>query len=247
MSKPRILIAHEEEAVRDAAMHAVQSAGYEGVAVADGDSALALLVSRPTPAALVVDVGLRGMAGYELCDEIAQRELPTKVVLIASVYSKTAYKRRPTSLYGADDYVEQHHVVDILAPKLAKLVPPPMQIRARSVHDAATLTPEELRESERLRDHGDERFTRDDGHANAVARARELARLVISDLVLYSGRDVESLLAQGGALESRRIPERLFSDLDEARRLFNMGVAKDVAGQRDFVLEALMEFLEGRG
>jgi len=240
MSKPRVVIAHEQDAIRDAATHAVRSAGYEAVAVADGDSALALLLSSPTPAALVVDVGLRGKAGYELCDEIAARRLPVRVVLIASVYSKTAYKRRPTSLYGADDYVEQHHVVDMLAPKLAKLVAPPMEVRARSVHDAGTLTPDELRESERIRDHRDDRFARDDGHADAVARARQLARLVISDLVLYSGSEVESWLAQGGAIERRTIPPRLLSDLDEARRLFGTGVARDVAGQRDFVLEALM-------
>jgi CheY-like chemotaxis protein len=246
MSGPRVLIAHEEHEIRDAALHAAQSAGYEAVAVADGNSALAVLLSEPSPAALVVDVGLPGVAGYELCDEIRGRGLSTVVILIASVYSKTAYKRRPTSLYGADDYVEQHHIVDMLAPKLAKLVPAPLPIPPRSVHEPATLTPEELRESERIRSHADARLERDDGYAGAVERARTLARLIVADLVLYNGREVEAWVAARGSATGA-IPPRMLRDLDEARRLFSTSIARDVAGSRDYVLEALMQFLEGRG
>jgi len=34
------------------------------------------------------------------------------------------YKRTPTNLYGADDYIEKHHIPDILVPKLNKLIFP---------------------------------------------------------------------------------------------------------------------------
>jgi CheY-like chemotaxis protein len=247
LTAPRVLVAHEEEAIRDAAIRAAQSAGYEAVGVADGDSALVVLLSQPTPAALVVDVGLRGKAGYELIDEIRRHELGTRVVLIASVYSKTAYKRKPTSLYGADDYVEQHHVVDMLAPKLADLVPPPQPPPELSVHGEAGLPPEVRRESEYIRDHRDARLQADAGHADAVTRAAALARLIVADLVLYNGTEVEQWLAGREAGDGGSLPGRVLTDLEEARRLFAIGVPRDVAGQRDFVLEALMEFLEGRG
>jgi len=247
MTAPRVLIAHEEAAIREAAMRAVQSAGYEAVAVADGNSAFAILLSQPTPAALVVDVGLSGRAGYELVDEIRARGLAVRVVFIASVYSKTAYKRRPTSLYGADDYIEQHHVVDMLAPKLARLVPAPTPPPNLSVHDRASLPPAALRESERIRARGDARLGGDAGHVDAVTRARELARVVVADLVLYNGTEVETWLRERAAGADRPLPVRVLTDLEEARRLFAMAIPSDVVGRRDFVLEALMEFLEGRG
>ncbi len=245
MSAPRVLVAHEEQAIREAALHVVSGAGYEGVGVADGNSALAVLTSTPTPAVLVVDVALPGLAGYELCDAIATRGLDTKVVLIASVYSRTAYKRRPTSLYGADDYVEQHHIVDMLPVKLANLVPAPVPPRERSVHDRSSLTPEEARDADRIRAIGDARIAGDDGHAGAVERARALAKVIVSDLVLYNGTEVETWVRAGGDT-SRRLPPRMLRDLDEARRMFRLGMADDVAGGRDYVLEALMEFLQSR-
>ena len=44
------------------------------------------------------------------------------VVLVASVYRPTGYKRRPTRLYGADDYIEIHHLGDALSVKLRRLL-----------------------------------------------------------------------------------------------------------------------------
>lgn len=246
MTAPRILIAHEEPAIREAATHAAQSAGYDAIAVADGDRALGVLLGSPTPAALVVDVGLPARAGYELIADIARHGLGTRVVLIASVYSKTAYKRKPTTLYGADDYVEQHHIVDMLASKLAALVPAPVPPPLRSVHGAQGLPPDVRRESDHLRAHADERLHVEPGHVDAVARAESLAQVIVADLVLYNGTEVEQWVRDRDRRSGGALPARVLSDLDEARRLFEMAVPRDVAGRRDFVLEALMEFLEHR-
>jgi CheY-like chemotaxis protein len=251
MTSARILVAHSELAVREAAARAVSAAGYDAVCVSDGIGALEVLLGTPRPAALVVDVALPELAGYQLCDEIAKRKLDVRVILIASVYSKTAYKRRPTSLYGADDYVEQHHVIDLLAPKLAALVPPPGKVRPCSVHDRSTLSPEERRDSDRLQCRSDARLElyglHDRGFAGAVERARTLARVIVADMVLYNGGEIERLKGQGERLERAALSDRLLRDLDEARRLFALGVPRDVAQQRDFVLEALVEFVNGRG
>jgi len=247
-ARPVVVVAYEAGPIREAAVHAVHSAGYQVVEVNDGAAALAALGATPAPAALVVDVGLAGRAGYELCDEIARRGLVTRVVLIASVYSRTAYKRRPTSLYGADDYVEQHHIVDMLASKLARLVPAPVPPPVRNVHDRSTLTDAEVRDGDAIRAAGTARLAADQGLADATERACKLARIIVADLVLYNGTEVEQWLAAGGpGAAERRLPSRVLTDLDEARRLFSLGVPRDVARQRDFVLEALMEFLGNRG
>jgi len=120
---PIIVIAHEENSIRETAVQAVQKAGYEVICVNDGEGARGLLSSDPIPDAFVTDVALPGMPCYELCDEISKRGLRTKVILITSVYSKDAYKKGPTSLYGADDYVEPFSINEMLVPKLENLVP----------------------------------------------------------------------------------------------------------------------------
>lgn len=238
---PRVIVAHETAEIREAALRVVRDAGYEGIGVAEGQSARALLASPPQPAALVVDVGLPGVLGYELVEEIRERGLPTKVILIASVYSHTAYKRRPTSLYGADDYVEQHHITDRLAAKLATLVPAPRPVAERDVHDPAGLTADERTELLRIRDASEGRLaftyaTRAEG----VERARRLARLIASDILLYNGDRVAA--AHDGELDVL-----LGHDLEAGRQLFALRVPPEIAATEDFVGAALRELAARRG
>jgi len=242
--EPRILVAHADATIRASAVAAAMEAGYDVIGVEDGIAAEAELLSAAPPAALVVDAGLPGRAGFELCELIESRGLATKVVLIASVYSKTAYKRKPTSLYGADDYVEQHHIVDMLGPKLAELVTAPRALPpGRSAHRPSTLSPAQREEMEAVRKAGEERLQpiEEDrlGHAEAVARAQQLARLIVTDMLLYSGSEARHWAES----RSRSMPPRLSQDLDEARRLFALSVPVDVVGKRDLVGEAFVELL----
>lgn len=234
-------MAHEAAPIREAALRVLGEAGFEGVGVAEGESARTLLLAPPHPVALVVDVGLPGILGYELCDEVRRHALPIKVVFIASVYSRTAYKRRPTSLYGADDYVEQHHVVDQLVPKLARLLkeaPPPAP---RDVHDPFRLTPEERAEVERIRAAGEGRLALEArGAEEARAQARRLARLLVADVALYNGAAVEAGLSAG------ELRLRLERDLAAARELFARAVPPDLASAAEFIDEAFERFLASR-
>lgn len=235
MSRPRIVVAHEEAAIRDPAMAVAREAGYQVVGVADGASARVLLLeTRPIPAALVVDVALPGVLGYELCADIATARMPTAVILIASVYSRTAYKRRPQNLYGADDYVEQHHVVDQLADKLARLVPGAL----------AAAVPGDLRqrEAEAIRVAGEGRLAFDYGdRTEGVERATRLARLIAADLALYCA---DELRAWSEAGPGAAMPPALARDVAEGRRLFELRVPAEIAGERDFLGEALADVAE---
>ncbi len=120
-----IVVAHESEPIREVTRRLLAQAGWPVEAVADGRAARATLERSAPPRALVLDVALPGVHAYELVEEVRRRALDVRVVLIASIYNRTGYKRRPTSLYGADDYVEQHHIPDALVGKLARLVGPP--------------------------------------------------------------------------------------------------------------------------
>ena len=55
MIRQRNIVAHESDAIREAALRVVRELGHEAIGVADGDSARALLFSTPAPAALVTN------------------------------------------------------------------------------------------------------------------------------------------------------------------------------------------------
>ncbi len=73
------------------------------------------------------------------------------MVLVASVYNRTGYKRRPTSLYGADDYVEQHHIPDALVGKLERLIGAPPRLAPVAVAHADTAEGREIKQASQER------------------------------------------------------------------------------------------------
>jgi len=136
-----ILFAHERPAISRAIEPVLRLRGYAMVAVADGDEAMVQLERRRF-AALVTEVALPSVPGYELIGPAkalaashAGCGAPV-VLLVASVYRRTSYKRLPQRLYGADDYVEIHHLGDLLPDKLDRLLggrpPPPRAFHAPS-------------------------------------------------------------------------------------------------------------------
>jgi len=92
---------------------------------ADGVEALKKATDN-LPQALVLDVGLPGIYGFELCERLKDdpKTKGIKIILLSSVYDMRRYKRTPANLYGADDYIEKHHIPDFLPSKLQKLIFP---------------------------------------------------------------------------------------------------------------------------
>jgi predicted Zn finger-like uncharacterized protein len=130
--KPIVLIAHDSNVVADMIEHVVSQAGYGTAHAHDGLEALKKAIDLK-PQVMIVDVGLTGIYGFELCERLKgdpdTRDI--KIILLSSVYGLTAYKRSPVTLYGADDYIEKHHIPDKLASKIERLLsgepvePPP--------------------------------------------------------------------------------------------------------------------------
>jgi CheY-like chemotaxis protein len=90
---------------------------------AGGRDALDLL-QKEKPAVVLLDVGLPQMFGFELCDIIKKSPLLKEigVILVASIYDKTRYKRQPSTLYGADDFIERHQIEEELVSKINQLI-----------------------------------------------------------------------------------------------------------------------------
>jgi CheY-like chemotaxis protein len=238
VDRPIIVVAHESETIREAVSHLLAEAGYRVRSAGAAASALAALDGA---AALVLDVALPGMHAYDLVEQAKRRQPPPCIVLVASIYNRTGYKRRPTSLYGADDYVEQHHIADALVAKLERLIgeaprhvePPPPDV--------------ETEDGRRIRDAGVSRLSlvraRPDAPAKAVERAERLARLIVADIALYNGDALDAADQHGHTDE---LEARLRMDLEEGRLLFDLRVPEEVRRTRDFIGEALTELRHNR-
>lgn len=232
MPEPLVLIAHESEALLREIQTALRGAELLLEVAVDGDEALRVLVRRH-PAAMVVDVGISGRAAFELCDVIEEAGLRTRVLLVASVYNHTRYKRRPTSLYGADDYVEQHHIHDMLLPKVERLLGRSVEAPMPGVVDPVFVR--------RLQEAGDQMLTiHFSSPEEGRLRAQRLCELLVADMALYNGDELAAVVAGDES------PERLSEDLEEVRRIFRQRVPLEVRGEQDWIGRAFASLLEMR-
>jgi CheY-like chemotaxis protein len=100
----RVLFAEDDDLVRDIAAETLRYAGYEVIAVADGDEALALL-PHFRPDLILSDVRMPRLDGLQLLQAIRRDpELGTIPFILISAKAEVADQRLGMSL-GADDYV----------------------------------------------------------------------------------------------------------------------------------------------
>jgi CheY-like chemotaxis protein len=198
-----ILFAHAQPAIARVVEAVLGLYGFDVHTVRTGDEARELLGQRRFDA-LVIDVAVTGTPAFELVSvakSLAQQPdhgAPV-VVFVSSVYRKTSYKRRPARLYGADDYVEIHHLADMLPGKLAKLLAIDAQVDGGARVDA------ESKAATALRLEADRRVESYD--------ADEMAALVVADVLLYNGDGI----ADTASVDEARAA--VSEDLDVARDL----------------------------
>ncbi len=217
---PEVLVAHGSEPLALQIGQAVAAAGMRPLRVVQGTDAMRLIETRRPPAA-VLDVALAEIFAFQLIERLraSPAVAATKVILVASVFNKTAYKRRPSSLYGADDYVEQHHIVDHLPERLCRLLGLPAPALGDVASRRAALSGHDLPDAP------------DEG-----ARARLMARNIVADIALYSKDEI-------GKAVNGDWPQGLRDALDEGRRLLAARVdPRSYAGQ-DPILDAFLALL----
>lgn len=205
----KVLIAHEDEWVYRQLSERLAWLNIQPDICRNSEECLDGLT--PGNSALLLDVAFEGGFPFRLIETIKKRGTGQhKIILLPSVYNRTAYKKRPESLYGADAYLELHHIGDRLLPLLAEQFP------ALAGHCRAVAP---------LRSEGNERAVK---LVEVAEQARELAKLLVADILLYhqdrlqAGRESGELaaafreqLAEGRQMLSKRLPqveERLAGD-----------------------------------
>ncbi|HTG00642.1 MAG TPA: response regulator [Nitrospirota bacterium] len=141
-----ILVAHDSDVVRYLVSGVLVDAGFRVEMAVNGIEAMKKAVEL-RPHGLVLDVGLPGIYGFELCDRLKGNPdtKGIKIILLSSVYDMRRYKRTPASLYGADDYIEKHHIQDMLVVKLRRLLYPEQTSATQPAAPARSELPEMAR------------------------------------------------------------------------------------------------------
>lgn len=197
----KVLIAHDDEWVFRQFSERLAWLDIEPELCSSSEACLNGLASGDS--VLLLDVAFEGRFPFRLIETIKKRGRENhKIILLPSVYNRTAYKKRPESLYGADAYLELHHIGDRFLPLLADAFP----ALAERCHAVAP-----------LQSRGDERPVTLPGIAE---RASELARLLVADILLYhqdrlrSGCESGDLtgvfyeqLAEGRQILAKRLPQ----------------------------------------
>lgn len=237
----KIVVANESSAFCTAVKKVLAGEPFDVHTYNDGKLAWTA-IQELKPDAVLLDVALPSMYGFEVCEAVRKDPAlaAVKLILIASIYDKTRYKRCPQSLYGADDYIEKHHIPDMLATMIYRHVAgqkPVEQPATSPAEDEAKATPEQLSPQELSAQEAarqelmqaEERDTRPFPAPPSApqvpeveVKAKRLARIIVSDIVLYNQARVEEGvkngtfydliaddIAEGRALYERRVPEEL--------------------------------------
>jgi CheY-like chemotaxis protein len=253
---PLVLIAMPDESLANATAAALEAEGFTVHRVADGVEAM-LEVQRKLPRALVLAAELPKMFGFQVCEVVKRNESlrGTWVVLVGAIHHRERYRREPDELYGADAYVEGHELPAGLFPVLgqggvaapgtsrsesrpteapARTVSPPMPaaplVDVPQPNPAAAQSPAPPTE-----------VTDDDGLAGERQKAERLARIVVSDIVLYNEERFAAAVRSGNVLDA------MSSDLSEGRGLFEERIDARVRGERDYLKDELLRRAADRG
>ena len=254
----KVLVANESAAFCQAVRSVLALEPFDVFAYHDGRAALTA-IEQIRPEVVLLDVALPSMFGFEVCEAI--RRNPglngVKIILLAAIYDKTRYKRTPQSLYGADDYIEKHHIPDTLVPMINRLVggqqslEEPMAAAADAAAAEEEALPAPLAEpvQEAVAEATAREVLRQEEElatippplppelAEAHRKAQRLARIIISDIALYNQARVEEGIRTG------TLNAVLADDIQEGRALYERRVPAEVRLGTTYLDAALAELI----
>jgi CheY-like chemotaxis protein len=250
-----------DESQASATAEALVAEGFTVHRVTDGVEAM-LEVQRKLPRALVLAADLPKMFGFQVCEVVKRNESLRGiwVVLVGAIHHRERYRREPDELYGADAYVEGHELPAGLLPVLGRggLAVPGKSAKQESPQEppgSDVSAPAIAASTDAAPSLGASRPSPvapqppappaatpdDDGLAGERQKAERLARIVISDIVLYNEERFAAAVRSGNVLDA------MSGDLTEGRGLFEERIDARVRGERDYLKDELLRRAADRG
>jgi CheY-like chemotaxis protein len=262
-----VLVASPEQDAGKAIVSALVGWNLESILVHDGVEAI-LNIQRALPRAVVLDAALPKMFGFQICELMKRNEClrGIKVILVGAIHDQSRYRRPPEDLYGADAYTERHQVPGSLRAHLEEfglLTPSAGAPAGRAAAEPAgpARKPEAAAPSTRPAPAAPAPPAAAAGSAfpEAIApqapaatapgptpseaheKAARLARIIVSDIVLYNQEKFDAGVRAGNVLEA------LTPQLAEGHALFAERVDPSVGDAQDFLSQELLRIARSKG
>ena len=203
------VIADEPRPFRAFLEDQLRQLGFEVSLFETGEPALDFI--RRTQADLViVNVYLKGKLGVEIAEDIKNDAslADSRVILIGALFRANRFRSNPTNLYGADEYIEE--------------AIPEREFRQIIHKFFADLGPPEEMPAE----------------SQENAEARRLARLILSDIVIYHPAKVD----QG--IRDNNFFDVLHDEIEEGRQYYESRVPMRVRRDTEIFSETLQQFVQ---
>ena len=167
-------------------------------------------VRRTRAELLIVNVYLKGKLGVEVSEEIkADPNLAhTRVILIGALFRANRFRANPTNLYGADEYIEEQIPEKEFRQIIRKLFP--------EVGDTSEVGVE----------------------PREYDQARRLARLILSDIVIYHADKVDRGIRENNFFDV------LKDEIEEGRQYYESRVPFRVRRDTEIYTETLQQFVQ---
>jgi CheY-like chemotaxis protein len=238
-----VIVAHGNPDITERMRSELTRTGYTVLISNDGID-LMVKISKEKPLVAVIDVALPKIFGFEVCKNLKKQPdtKDIKIILISAIYDKNRYRREPNSLYGADDYIEEHLIEDELSDKINALIgsragekplAAPQQEKTQGTGITGTVTEEPPRvEIPRVQAPAGKAPA-----ADGVEKAKRLARTILADIYIYSSTKVDNSIKNGS------FQTEFATELKEGLKLYEGRIPQDVKSKGDFFKETIENFI----
>ena len=118
---PRLLLVEDNELNRDALGRLLERRGFTMLQAPDGPAALAM-AEQERPDLILLDIGLPGMDGHAVAQELRRRPATRAVPIIALTAHATASDRESALQAGCDDFEVKPVALSRLLPRIEALL-----------------------------------------------------------------------------------------------------------------------------
>lgn len=243
----KVLVAHSNPAIIEKVQAILSGQGFTVVISSDGVDAMVKAL-KEYPSLAIIEVVLPKIYGFEVCKRLKARPetKDMKFLLITSPYDKTKYRREPASLYGADEYIEDHNIPSELIQKInalrglgnepEKTIQPPAD-RQEPAPLKKTEEPSKKVEQPASVASISPAMTSPD---ERVEKAKRLSRTIINDIYLYNSAKVDQ------AIKNNSFYVVFASEIKEGKKLYESRIAQEIRGKGDFYTEAIENFISAK-
>lgn len=240
-----VIVAHGNPAITERMNSELTRTGFNVITSNDGID-LMVKISKEKPLVAVIDVALPKIFGFEVCKNLKKQQdtKDVKIILISAIYDKNRYRREPNSLYGADDYIEEHLIEDELSDKVNALInsrsgeKPSAAPQHEKAPDTETgITGVVTEEPPRFETPSVQAPTVKAPADDGVEKAKRLARTILADIYIYSSTKADNSIKNGS------FQTEFATELKEGLKLYEGRIPQNVKSKGDFFKETIENFI----